>query len=304
MVRKDLHEENRLTWNAATDAHNSHKRDQATFFREGGMTLFPEEIELLGDVAGLSLLHLQCNAGQDTLSLALRGAVVTGVDISDTAISFARWLSAEARIPASFHRRDIYDWLDEAIYSSQRWDVVFSSYGVTFWLSDLDMWAQDIAAVLKPGGRFVIVDFHPFAAIFDYDWNLKFPYFAEGQVFTCKSGISDYVAAAGTALTPSGYLEGVKNFQNPYRCHEFLWGIGQIITSLLTAGLNLAVFKEYPYSNGAIFKFPKISNDSNAVLRNVSYTIDKREIPGCRMIPPESIPSLPLMYALVAYKPS
>ncbi len=56
-TRRDLHEQNRLSWNAATAAHNSHKGDQAAFFRAGGDTLFPEELELLGDVDGLQLLH-------------------------------------------------------------------------------------------------------------------------------------------------------------------------------------------------------------------------------------------------------
>src|SRR5437762_3986221 len=129
MLRKPLHEENRLAWNVATPVHNSHKRDQAGFLRGGGSTLFPEEIELLGDIRGLSLVHLQCNAGQDTLSLAQLGAQVTGVDISDTAIEFARKLSEESGIPASFHRMDVYDWLEEAVRSGQQFDVAFSSYG-------------------------------------------------------------------------------------------------------------------------------------------------------------------------------
>lgn len=96
-MRKDLHEANRLSWNAATVAHNSHKGDQAAFFRRGGSTLFPEELDLLGDIAGLSLLHLQCNSGQDSLSLAQLGADVTGVDISDEAIAFARRLCCKNR---------------------------------------------------------------------------------------------------------------------------------------------------------------------------------------------------------------
>ncbi len=45
-LRKDLHEENRLSWNEATKAHNSHKGDQAKFFREGGSTLFSEDSDL------------------------------------------------------------------------------------------------------------------------------------------------------------------------------------------------------------------------------------------------------------------
>ena len=102
-MRKDLHEENRLSWNEATLAQNSHRGDQVSFFRQGGSTLYPEEKALLGDIRGRSLLHLECNAGQDSLSLARLGADVTGVDISDTAIDHARLLSTETGIPVEFH---------------------------------------------------------------------------------------------------------------------------------------------------------------------------------------------------------
>ncbi len=52
--------------------------------RKPPATLFAEELELLGPLTDRRLVHLQCNAGQDSISLALRGATVTGVDISDT----------------------------------------------------------------------------------------------------------------------------------------------------------------------------------------------------------------------------
>ena len=92
-------------------AHNSHKRDQAKFLRAGGSTLFAEELGLLGDVRDRSLLHLQCNSGQDSLSLVQLGAQVTGVDISDTAIDFARQLSRDSGLSASFERADVLEWL-------------------------------------------------------------------------------------------------------------------------------------------------------------------------------------------------
>ena len=127
MLRKHLHEDNRRAWNLATDAHNSHKADQAAFFRGGGSTLFPDELELLGDLRGKTLLHLQCNAGQDTLSLARVGAAVTGVDISDTAIAFAQQLSVDTGIPAAFIRSDVYDWFEQAHQRGDTFDIVFSS---------------------------------------------------------------------------------------------------------------------------------------------------------------------------------
>ncbi|KAB8315303.1 class I SAM-dependent methyltransferase [Tolypothrix campylonemoides VB511288] len=283
-LRKDLHEENRLSWNEATKAHNSHKGDQAKFFRLGGSTLFPEEKELLGDIAGLSLVHLQCNAGQDTLSLARLGAIVTGMDISDEAIAFAKKLSQESGIPASFYRADVFDWLEETAKRREQFDIAFSSYGAVCWISNLNIWAKGIAGVLKPGGRFVIVDFHPVAMMFDKDWSHKFSYFSEGKYLTWEDGISDYVAESGTSLAPWGYETGIENFRNPHRSHEFQWGIGDMVTALLQAGLTLEVLKEYPYAN-ACKLFERMW-----------------EAAGCRMFPPEDVPNLPLMYGIVARK--
>ncbi len=284
MIKKELHEENRQSWNAATEAHNSHKDDQAKFLREGGDTLFPEELALLGDLNGRSLVHLQCNAGQDTLSLAKLGAIVTGVDISDVAIDFARQLSADSGIPGTFHRADVFDWLAETAESDQRFDIVFSSYGALCWLSDLNTWAKGVAAILKPGGRVVVVDFHPFSMIFGDDWSFEYNYFGRGEPMTWDDGIGDYVAMAGESLAPSGFLAGEEAFENPHPSHEFQWPISDIVTAVLEAGLRLTAFKEYPYSNGA-----KLFNDM-------------RMGEGNRAYPPEGFPSLPLTYGVSAVK--
>lgn len=285
MPRRELHEDNRVAWNAATRMHNSHKIDQARFLREGGTTLFPEEIDLLGDISGKSLVHLQCNAGQDSLSLARLGAIVTGVDISDEAIAFAQQLATDTGIPATFIRSDVYDWLAESAHKPVRYDIVYSSYGAIPWLSDIATWARGVAAILKPGGRFVLIEFHPFPMIFEWDWTVKYPYFAAGEPLSFEHGVGDYVGMSGEALAPSGYVEGVKDWVNPHPGHEFQWGIGDVATALLDAGLVITGLQEYPYSNGAKL-FDRM-----------------RELPGKRMVPPEDLPALPLMYSLVATKP-
>jgi SAM-dependent methyltransferase len=280
-LRKDLHEANRHSWNEATKAHNSHKGDQARFLRDGGSTLFPEELELLGDLTGKRLAHLQCNAGQDTLSLARLGADVTGIDISDEAIAFARRLSSDSGIPATFVRSDVYDWLDETIENGETYDIVFCSYGALIWLSDLDRWACAIARILRPGGFFATVEFHPIAQMFDAHMVMDWPYFS-GEPISEPGGIGDYVAFSGDGLVPWGYEEGVTGFENPRPSHEFTRGLAEIITSLLAAGLILATFREYPYSNGA-------KRFEGAV-----------EGPGRRFHTPEGIPHIPQMYALKA----
>ncbi len=284
-ARKRVHEENRLSWNEATKAHNSHKRDQAKFFREGGQKLFPEEIGLLGDLAGKSVLHLQCNAGQDTISIKMLGAAkVTGVDISDEAIDFARKLSADSGLEATFHRADVYDWLAAAAADDERWDVVFSSYGAVCWLSDLGTWAKGIAAVLKQGGRFVLVEFHPVMGMFDEEMRHFFPYSSHGEAVTWDDGVGDYVAASGSVITPSGWDDGVKDFKNPHRVHEFAWGVSDVIGPLLDAGLDLEHFREYDYSNGC-----KLFTEMQA-------------LEGRRWTVPQGVPRLPMMYSITARK--
>jgi SAM-dependent methyltransferase len=284
--RRALHEENRLSWNEATRAHNSHKRDQAKFFRDGGTKLFPEETAVLGDLSGKSVLHLQCNSGQDTLSMKQLGAAsVTGVDISDEAIDFARKLSADSGLAATFHRADVYDWLAEAAKGEERWDIVFSSYGAIVWLSDLVRWAIGVASVLKPGGRFVTVDFHPFAMAFGANLQHKLPYSTHGRPIVWSDGVGDYVGEAGAVLAPSGWEDGVQNFQNPHPVSEFAWSLSEIITALLDAGLTLEHFREYNHTSG-FRQFKSMVRED-----------------GRRWVLPPEVPSIPLMYSVAARKP-
>jgi SAM-dependent methyltransferase len=285
-INSSVHEANRRSWNAATLAHNSHKKDQAGHLRRGGTTLFPEEIELLGDVSGHRVVHLQCNSGQDTLSLTQLGADVTGVDISDEAIDFATRLAAESGRPGTFCRADVYDWLAAARERGERYDVVFSSYGSICWLSDLKQWAAGIAALLVEGGRLVVIDFHPVALMFDEHFRMTYPYFSPGKPYKWDDGVSDYVGRAGPALAPSGFAAGIRDFQNTHAAYEFQWHIGAILTAVIAAGLRIDQFHEYPYFNAA------------------KLYEQMREAPGRRMYLPEGTPSAPLMFGLVASRPS
>jgi SAM-dependent methyltransferase len=282
---RDLREQNRLSWNAVIKAHDSHRTNLAGFLREGGSTLFPEERTLLGDLDGKTLAHLQCNSGGDSLSLALLGASVTGVDVSDEAIASARRLSSKSGIPADFVRADVYDWLAAtAREEGPRFDVVYGSYGVVCWLPDLRTWAEGIASILRPGGRFVLVDFHPTAMLFDEHWNHAHAYYSGGEPLAEDNGVGDYVAEAGGGLTPAGFVEGVRDFDNPQRCHLFRWGLGEVVTAVAGAGLRITILQEYPYSNGE------------------RHFAEMRELPERRMVPPKSVPAVPLMYGICACK--
>ena len=283
-VARDLHEANRVSWNAATRAHNSHKRDQAAFLRAGGSTLFPEELELVGELSGRSLLHLCCNAGQDSLSLARLGARVTGVDISDEAIGFARQLGMDTGLHADFERADVYDWLPRAARDRRRFDRVFMTYGALCWLSDLALLFRGVASVLEHGGRVVSLEFHPATMVLDEEMQLKYPYFREAGPY-CTGGVGDYVSQSGTAMTPSGWIDGERDFKNPHVCWEFPHPVSELVGAALAAGLQIEALREWPYANG----FQPFRG--------------MRELPGRRFALPEGKPELPLMLGMVAVKP-
>ncbi|HEY0129189.1 MAG TPA: SAM-dependent methyltransferase, partial [Rubrobacteraceae bacterium] len=134
------------------------------------------------------------------------------------------------------------------------------------------------------GGRFVLVDFHPTAEMFDAGWNHTRSYPTGGEPLRLDEGVGDYVGESGGGLTPGGFSQGMRGFENPEPCHLFRWGLGEVVTALAGAGLRISALKEYPYANGE---------------RHFS---DMRELPGRRMAPPEGVPTVPLMYGLRAEK--
>jgi SAM-dependent methyltransferase len=272
-----LREQNRRSWNAVVPAHESHRPGLAAFLRAGGRTVFPEELALLGDLRGRSLLHLLCNAGQDSLSLAALGADVTGVDISDAAIERARGLSAESGIAAAFVRADVYEFLAAP---ARRYDLIYCGYGAICWLHDLALFARGVAAVLAPGGRFALMEFHPASNIFDASWRLAHDYPAGGARLTLD-GVGDYVSAAGGGLSPGGFAEGVTGFANPEPCHLFRWGVGEVVSALAGAGLALRELREFTFVNG-------------------ERPFERMEPDGRRWRQPADVPAIPLMYGLVA----
>jgi 2-polyprenyl-3-methyl-5-hydroxy-6-metoxy-1,4-benzoquinol methylase len=86
-------EANKELWNQRTMVHKHSSFYDVASFLNGKTSLNKIELEELGDVKGKRILHLQCHFGMDTLSLALMGAKVTGVDLSDTAIEEAKKLN-------------------------------------------------------------------------------------------------------------------------------------------------------------------------------------------------------------------
>lgn len=265
----DYHESNRLSWNTATQQHHSHKPDLIERYQAGYNNLHEDDMVLLGDLTGKKVAHLQCNDGQDTVSIAkYLGGDVTGIDISDYAIESARKLAAATNTPATFVRSDIFDWFQQ---NEAAFDVVYTSYGTLVWIADIKAWAAGIARVLKPGGRFVIIEFHPLMGMYEIDWSLQYDYMGGKIIET--GGVGDYVGDD---------YEGA--FKNTHVAYEFCWGMADIVSALLDAGLQLTQFKEYDYINGWQ-RFPQMRSE------------------GRKFYLPEEMVKMALMFSIIASKP-
>lgn len=254
------HETNRASWNAATARHLTHRDDGEVLarLREGEPILFPEELTLLGDLRGRRVLHLQCNDGIDTLALAREGAAeVVGVDISDVAVETAARRALASGLPVRIERADVLDWMVAAAARGERFDRVFASYGALCWIADLDAWMRGAASLLAPGGRVVVVEFHPLFMVFEPGWVIERSYFGSRDGWHWEEGVQDYV----------GYLEedpaaaaAARAWVNPSACVEFQWTVADIVTAVLGAGLTLEALREYPYANGWQ-PFPEMRGD-------------------------------------------
>jgi SAM-dependent methyltransferase len=192
------------------------------------------DLPLLGDVAGLRGVHLQCHIGTDTLSLARLGASMTGVDFSTRSLEQARLLVDRAGPHVDFVESDVYEAV-EALDGAARFDLVYTGVGALCWLPDITRWAQTVAALLRPGGRLFIREGHPVL------WSLEYarpddllvlaaPYFEQAAPQVYEEG--------GT------YVETDAEFTHN-TTHEWNHGLGEIVSALLDAGMSLTGLVEH-----------------------------------------------------------
>ncbi|MCX5514236.1 class I SAM-dependent methyltransferase [Kaistia algarum] len=224
---------NRENWNERADVH---VLDRTGFyavdaFLAGSDVLYPIESREIGDISGLKLAHFQCHIGIDTLCLARRGAIATGLDFSPRAIEHARELSQRSGIAADFVEGEVYD-APEHIGTG--FDMVFTSWGTITWLDDINAWARAIAGVLKPGGRLYFADSHP--GIMNHE--------QIGDVIRPHYDWRSLRERPERFDAPTTYTGD----DTPLKvAHTFEWmrGVSDVVGSLLKAGMRLDFLREH-----------------------------------------------------------
>jgi SAM-dependent methyltransferase len=116
----------------------------------------PLVLELIGDVAGLDVLDAACGTGRYAIPLAQAGARVAGIDLSEEMLDLARRKAADSGLSLDLRVGDVRALpLPDASF-----DLAVCALALCH-LPDLNLAAQELARVLRPGGRVVISDFHP-----------------------------------------------------------------------------------------------------------------------------------------------
>jgi len=214
---------NKEAWDRRTQVHVQSEFYDVDGFLKGKSSLNEIELNEVGQVKGKSLLHLQCHFGLDTLSWARLGAHVTGVDFSTEAIEQANSMAVKLGINAEFFCDDIYHF---GVSNTRQFDIVYTSYGVLYWLPDLDRWAATVADALKPGGQFNLVEFH---ACNDF-----------------LSGISYFPANTPDIEEAGTYTENCSGEKSTL----VTWphSLSEVINALIKAGIDIESFNESPFS--------------------------------------------------------
>ena len=232
---QEYFEINKNLWNQKVAVHLNTELYDMESFMAGRNSLDEATLQLLGDVKGKSILHLQCHFGQDSLSLARMGAKVTAADLSDVGIQKAKDLNAELNLDVTFICCNVYDLKK---HLDQKFDIVYTSFGTIVWLPDLDKWADIVNHFLAPKGKFVFLDFHPVVDMLNWDTHaFEYDYFNPKKPYVETNHGTYADKNADVVLT------------------EAFWthSMAEVIQALLDQGLTLNAISEYDYSPYDVF---------------------------------------------------
>jgi SAM-dependent methyltransferase len=275
MIRFDDETERQMSANQANWDERTPIHVRSEFYARPAGTWFADyEWTDLGELSGADVLHLQCHIGTETVAFAERGARTVGLDLSGESVAAAERIAAERGLPVEYVQSNVYG--AASALGGRTFDVVYTGKGALCYVPDIEAWAAVVATLLRPGGRLYVVEFHPVLASLglvpneDDDQSLRLRY--------------DYLSGRGPVERDSTrtYTDGPP-LASAHVSYEWMHGLGELVTALAAAGLTVASLRESP------------------------------EIPWPRwpgMVPvgdgwfrlPDSLPRLPLLYALLARK--
>jgi SAM-dependent methyltransferase len=213
---------NRTAWEAASQKH---VREYEDLLAEAaaGSSLTSTERGLLREVLVRSprVVHLQSGHGLDDVALVRAGArSVIGIDYSQVAAGAARRRANQLGVACRYAVAVV----PAVPLASACADLVYTGKGALIWLPDLSAWAREAARLLRPAGHLFIYEAHPAVAL--WSWDADRPRIRDDRSYFAGSHVNDTFPARGAV--------------------EWQWSLGQVVTAVAAAGLEIVHLGEYP----------------------------------------------------------
>ncbi len=237
-------------WNVADSGNLGHWEDLAAFHGTGNDSYYDIPALVSGEMSlrtveadavaiatrglgvdGMAIAHVQSHIGVDSIHLARLGARVTAFDFSPTALERLRELAGLCGVEVRTVLADSQEIASPAFAEFHgTFDVVYATIGVVSWIADLGAWMRGAAALLKPGGRLVLLELHPLVCMPETvdPLVMDFPY--------ANTGLRHY--------------EGTGSYANPeadltWSIDQFGWSIGETVNTAIDAGLSIVRLIEH-----------------------------------------------------------
>lgn len=179
----------------------------------------------LGDVEGRAVCNVQGSHGRVAVALALLGAKTTVIDFAEENRRYALELAAAAGTVIDYRLSDV---MQAEALGLDRFDWLVMELGVVHYHRNLGAFFGVMAALAKPGGRFVLNEFHPV----ERKLRQRFGG-APRDYFT-----GDLIAAEAPA--PAGAPPGAGT------CAYRYWTLGEIVTAAIEGGWRIDRLEEHP----------------------------------------------------------
>ena len=180
---------------------------------------------------GVRVANICGSCGKKAVPLALLGAEVTVFDISEDNRRYAVETAEAAHTHIDYVVGDVLE-IDLGEYGGY-FDVVFMEGGILHYFHDIDEFMRMMHSLLKPGGKMICSDFHPFTKIND---SLKL-----GTPVMNYFSTEIYEAEMAHARFYDDETRG----KMP-KCRLRKYTVSEIINGIIRNGFRLARFDEHP----------------------------------------------------------
>ncbi|WP_235179250.1 class I SAM-dependent methyltransferase [Bacillus cihuensis] len=234
-IQQGLTEENEAAWNqnnyvALVNRYGEPEQLASKILHNPKWRLQPF-YRYMGNLCEKKVMHLMGSNGVKAVAMAALGAEVKVVDFSRENATFAKELAEAAHVSVDYIISDVLS----LTRGDADYDLVLMELGVLHYLIDLAPLMELVQTLLKPGGRFILHEFHPISTKLITSSGKKHK--VTGNYFDPQIELNN---VAFSKHMPDGIQE--KLLQVAQR----KWTIGELVTAVGKSGLVIKILEEEP----------------------------------------------------------